>query len=40
MRIFVISCVAAIVIAAVGGLVLSLYQEPVAVAYSTTAVRI
>jgi hypothetical protein len=40
MRSFVAACVAAVIIAIGGAVVLNHYQEPVEVAYSTSAVRI
>lgn len=40
MKSFVLACVAAIVIAVVGGLVLKSIQKPAAVAFSTNAVRL
>jgi hypothetical protein len=40
MRIFVIACIAAAVIAVVGALTLSVIQKPVDVAFRTEAVRI
>jgi len=40
MKAFVIACVAAVIIAVVGGLVLNSVQEPVDKAFSTGAVRL
>ncbi len=40
MRIFIIACIAAVVIAAVGAVVLSFVQEPVSVAFATGSVRL
>ena len=40
MRVFLISCIAAAVIAAGAVMVLNHFQEPVAVAFSTSGVRI
>ncbi len=40
MKTFLIACVAAVVIAVIGGLVLNSVQEPVDKAFSTTAVRL
>ena len=40
MRSFVIACVAAIVIAVIGGLALSSIQEPVDKAFATSNVRL
>jgi hypothetical protein len=40
MKSFVIACVAAIVIAVIGGLVLNSVQEPVDKAFSSTGVRL
>ena len=40
MKTFLIACVAAVVIAVVGGLVLNSVQEPADKAFSTTAVRL
>jgi hypothetical protein len=40
MRSFIIACIAAVVIAAIGALGLNFIQEPVNVAFSTEAVRI
>jgi len=40
MKAFVIACVVAVVIAAVGGIVLNSIQEPVDKAFSTSAVRL
>jgi hypothetical protein len=40
MRIFIIACVAAAVIAVLGALTLSVIQKPVDVAFATEAVRI
>ena len=40
MKPFVIACVAAIIIAVMGGLVLDSVQEPVDKAFSTTSVRL
>jgi hypothetical protein len=37
---FIIACIAAIVIAVVGAVVLNRVQEPVSVAFSTEAVRL
>jgi hypothetical protein len=40
MRSFIIACIAAVVIAAIGAIGLNFIQEPVNVAFSTEAVRI
>ena len=40
MKSFVAACVAAVAIAAIGGLVLNTVQEPTEQAYSTTGVRL
>jgi hypothetical protein len=40
MRSFIVACVAAIVIAVIGAVVLDIYQKPADVAYSTTGARI
>lgn len=40
MKTFVLACVAAIVIAVVGGVVLNSFQEPVDEAFTTSAVRL
>jgi hypothetical protein len=40
MKTFIVACVAAVIIAAIGGLVLSSVQEPVDKAFSTSAVRL
>ena len=40
MKTFLIACVAAIVIAVIGGVVLNGVQEPVDKAFSTTGVRL
>lgn len=40
MKSFLLACVAAIVIAAIGGVVLNSVQEPAAEAFSTTSVRL
>lgn len=40
MRSFVIACLAAIVFAAIGGLVLDYFQEPASVAFTTASARI
>jgi hypothetical protein len=40
MRAFLIACVAAIVVAAVGAVVLNRMQEPVEQAFATTGVRL
>ncbi len=40
MKSFILACVVAIVIAAVGGIALSHVQEPVDSAFSTTGVRL
>ena len=40
MKAFVIACVAAVIIAVIGGVVLNSIQEPVDKAFSTTAVRL
>jgi riboflavin transporter FmnP len=40
MRSFVIACIAAVVIAAVGAAALNYFQEPAAVAFSTESVRL
>jgi len=40
MRSFLIACIAAIVVALIGALVLSYVQQPVSVAFTTTGARI
>ncbi len=40
MRSFIVACVAAIIVAALGAAVLNALQEPVSVAFSTGAVRL
>jgi hypothetical protein len=40
MRSFIVACVAAIVIAVIGGVVLNSIQEPVDKAFTTNAVRL
>ncbi len=40
MRVFITACIAAIVIAVIGGLVLNSIQEPVDKAFSTSAMRL
>ena len=40
MRSFIIACIAAAVIAAIGGYALNLAQEPVNVAFATEGVRL
>jgi ABC-type uncharacterized transport system permease subunit len=40
MKSFVLACIAAVAIAAIGGVVLSSIQEPAAEAFSTTGVRL
>jgi hypothetical protein len=40
MRAFILACVAAIVIAALGAVVLNFLQEPVSVAFTTSSVRL
>jgi hypothetical protein len=40
MKSFVLACIAAVAIAAVGGIVLNSIQEPAAEAYATTGVRL
>jgi hypothetical protein len=40
MRVFFISCIAAAMVALTGVIVLNHFQEPAAVAFSTTGVRI
>jgi hypothetical protein len=40
MKTFIIACVAAVVIAVIGGVVLSGIQEPADQAFSTSAVRL
>ncbi len=40
MKTFIIACAVAIVIAVIGGVVLSSVQEPVDKAFTTTAVRL
>jgi len=40
MRSFLLACVAAVAIAAIGGVVLNSVQEPAAEAFSTTGVRL
>jgi hypothetical protein len=40
MKAFIVACVAAIIIAVIGGIVLNSVQEPVDKAFSTTGVRL
>ena len=40
MRSFIVACIAAVVIAAVGATFLNLIQEPVAVAFASSNVRL
>jgi hypothetical protein len=40
MRSFIFACIAVVVIAAAGAAVLSVFQKPVSVAFSTGAVRL
>ena len=40
MKTFIIACVAAVIIAVIGGVVLNSIQEPVDKAFTTTAVRL
>ena len=40
MKTFIVACVAAVIIAVIGGLVLNSMQEPVDKAFSTTGVRL
>lgn len=40
MKVFIIACIAAVIIAVIGGLVLNSIQEPVDKAFSTSAVRL
>jgi hypothetical protein len=40
MRSFIIACIAAVVIAAIGAMILNFVQEPVDVAFATEAARI
>jgi cell division protein FtsN len=40
MKTFIVACAAAVIIAVIGGLVLSSMQEPVDKAFSTTGVRL
>ncbi|MGZ3320184.1 MAG: hypothetical protein ACXU9C_04295 [Xanthobacteraceae bacterium] len=40
MRAFIVACIAAVVIAVCGVVVLNSFQEPVNVAFTTSAVRI
>ncbi len=40
MRSFVVACIAAVLIAALGALVLNAFQEPVSVAFATQSVRL
>jgi len=40
MRSFIIACVAAVVIAAIGAIALNSIQEPVSVAFATGSVRL
>ena len=40
MRSFIIACVVAVVIAAIGAMILNFVQEPVDVAFATEAARI
>jgi len=39
MRSFVLACIAAVALAAIGAVVLDLFQEPVTVAFSTEGAR-
>jgi hypothetical protein len=39
MRSFLIACIAAVVVAVIGALALNSFQEPVSVAFTTTAAR-
>jgi hypothetical protein len=40
MRSFMVACIAAVVIAAIGALALNFFQEPAEVAFATSAVRL
>ena len=40
MKTFIVACVAAVIIAVIGGIVLNSVQEPVDKAFSTTGVRL
>ena len=40
MQNFIVACVAAVVLAAVGAAILSFVQEPVSVAFATSSVRL
>lgn len=40
MKTFIVACVAAVIIAVIGGVVLNSIQEPVDKAFSTTGVRL
>jgi hypothetical protein len=40
MRSFLIACIAAVVVAVIGALALNSIQEPVSVAFTTTAARL
>jgi len=40
MRSFILACIAAAVIAVIGAVVLEMYQEPVAIAFSAEGVRL
>ena len=40
MKSFILACVAAIVIAGIGAVVLDVYQKPADTAYATTGVRL
>ncbi len=40
MKTFIVACVAAIIIAVIGGVVLNSVQEPVEKAFTTTGVRL
>jgi hypothetical protein len=40
MRSFMVACIAAVVIAAIGALALNFFQEPAEVAFATGAVRL
>ena len=40
MKTFIVACLAAVIIAVIGGLVLNSMQEPVDKAFSTTGVRL
>jgi len=40
MRSFIVACIAAVVIAAVGAIILNFVQEPVDVAFTTESARI